>query len=52
MAGSPTWSNHSRNLHRAYLCGAAFRFVLTKSGFFSVPLFLAGGTIFAILPRS
>ena len=41
---------HSLEIFIAHIvCGAAFRFVLTKSGFFSVPLFLVGGTIFAIL---
>ncbi|WP_294617835.1 acyltransferase family protein [uncultured Rothia sp.] len=41
---------HSLEIFIAHIvCGAAFRFVLTKSGLFSVPLFLVGGTIFAIL---
>ena len=41
---------HSLEIFIAHiLCGAAFRFVLIKTGFFSVPLFLVGGTIFAIL---
>ena len=41
---------HSLEIFIAHIvCGAAFRFVLIKTGFLSVPLFLVGGTIFAIL---